>query len=60
MANWWGNYKEVREDKRMSVKEAWLSGTHSTYWNACFPRTTLTIANYNERNLGKRKSIKQV
>lgn len=64
MANSQGNYKEVREDKvrkdkQMNVKQTWLRGTRSMYWNAWFSQNMLMIANYNEGNLGKKKSIKQ-
>lgn len=49
------NDKEVKKDKRMNVKDAWLSGTCSMCQNACFLWNMLMIANYYKRKLGKKK-----
>lgn len=43
----------------MSVKEAQLNRTRSLYWNAGFLWNTLMTAKNNERNLGKKNSMKQ-
>ena len=48
-------YKEVKKDKQMNVKDAWLSGTCSLCQNACFLWNMLMIANYYKRKLGKKK-----
>lgn len=53
------NYREVKKDKQMNVKEAWLCGTRSMCQNACFLWNTLMIANYHERKCGKKKGTEQ-